>query len=649
VINSSLMWLANHLWQSTLFALAVGCLTFSLHKNSARTRYTLWLAASCKFLVPFALLTAVGANVPWPRNQAYAPQIILTASQMAVPFTHFGAHSAPALVVHPQYDELIPLVLGAIWILGTLAVLARAFARWTLIHRALQNSRPTNHEFVIPVRYTTAKLEPAVVGILRPVLLIPKGLDQRLAPDEIRAVLAHEHCHVTWRDNLAAAIHMLIEAMFWFHPLVWWLGARLVEERERACDEQVLADGHSAQSYAEGILKVCEHYLESGLPCVAGIGGANLQRRIEAIMRNRLIENLSGVRKLLLTVAACATIVTPVVVGVLTPPRAHAQGGAPDTAEPRVSIRLWTKGDAMAPGPSLNPGRWYHLQWVLPLRALIANAYGVSESQVVGRDWSKEPIYQIEADASASSAPLITMKDILLKHFGLIIRTDKAQLQGYVLRVDNGGSKLMRHVAVTWPAGGRILPNGIDMTDEPLSTLVMHLERNLVLAAPVIDETRLEGNYAYKVTWVQPFSDTPADPAAVARALQEQLGLRLEAGSVNADVINVVSVKPPEEVVTPSITFNFRDASIEQVIAAVQLATHKTFVIDPRVHAKVTLYSPTPTSPEQFYRLFLNMLRENHLSAESKGDVIQIKPEPPPVARKENTNGRLEKISRIRD
>ena len=69
--------------------------------------------------------------------------------------------------------------------------------------------------------------------------------------------MAHEVCHVRRRDNLTAALHMLVEAAFWFHPLVWWLGARLVAERERACDEAVLRLGRRPEAYAEGILKVC--------------------------------------------------------------------------------------------------------------------------------------------------------------------------------------------------------------------------------------------------------------------------------------------------------------------------------------------------------------------------------------------------------
>jgi type II secretory pathway component GspD/PulD (secretin) len=76
------------------------------------------------------------------------------------------------------------------------------------------------------------------------------------------------------------------------------------------------------------------------------------------------------------------------------------------------------------------------------------------------------------------------------------------------------------------------------------------------------------------------------------------------------------------------LTINFQDAGIEQVIAAVQLATHKTFVIDPRVHLQVTMHPAMPLTPDQFYQAFLGILRENHFVAESRlGDYIEIKPE----------------------
>jgi beta-lactamase regulating signal transducer with metallopeptidase domain len=89
------------------------------------------------------------------------------------------------------------------------------------------------------------------------VLLLPEGIADRLAPAQYDAIVAHEMlCHVQRRDNLTGAAHLIVEAIFWFHPLVWWIRARLLEERERACDEAVLQSGSKPQRYAEGILNV---------------------------------------------------------------------------------------------------------------------------------------------------------------------------------------------------------------------------------------------------------------------------------------------------------------------------------------------------------------------------------------------------------
>src|SRR6266853_964057 len=118
---------------------------------------------------------------------------------------------------------------------------------------------------------------------------------------------------------------MLVEAVFWFHPLVWWIGTRLIGERERACDEEVLRLGSEPRAYAEGILKVCEFYLESPLTCVAGITGSNLRKRIRGIMTHRVARQLDAGRKLLLVAAAAAAVAGPVAIGVLNAPQIRAQ------------------------------------------------------------------------------------------------------------------------------------------------------------------------------------------------------------------------------------------------------------------------------------------------------------------------------------
>jgi bla regulator protein BlaR1 len=121
-------------------------------------------------------------------------------------------------------------------------------------------------------------------------------------------VLAHEICHVNRRDNLFAAIHMIVEAVFWFHPLVWWIGAKLVEERERACDEEVVRLGSEPLAYAEAIVNICKLYVESPLKCVAGVTGSDLKKRIESIMNGMPGRRLTPARKLMLIAASMGAI-----------------------------------------------------------------------------------------------------------------------------------------------------------------------------------------------------------------------------------------------------------------------------------------------------------------------------------------------------
>ena len=177
----------------------------------------------------------------------------------------------------------------------------------------------------IELLLSPASLEPGIFGIVKPVLVWPKGISEHLQDAHLEAILAHEVWHVRRRDNLAAAIHMVVEAIFWFHPLVWWLGARLVEERERACDEEVLELGSERRVYAESILKTCEFCVESPLACVSGVTGADLKKRIVRIMTQRMANKLSFGRKLLLAAIGIAAVAGPVVFGLVNAPQVRAQ------------------------------------------------------------------------------------------------------------------------------------------------------------------------------------------------------------------------------------------------------------------------------------------------------------------------------------
>jgi hypothetical protein len=189
--------------------------------------------------------------------------------------------------------------------------------RWRRVRAALIASSPLVLDTQVAVRASTTLLEPGVVGVFRQVLMVPIGIQAHLSAAELEAILAHELCHLRRRDNLTAAIHMLVEALFWFHPLVWWIGGRLIAERERACDEGVVGAGADPRVYAQGILKVCRVYLQSPLACAAGVSGSNLKTRMERIMTGSTGARLSARKVALMSAAAVLAVSAPLAAGLI--------------------------------------------------------------------------------------------------------------------------------------------------------------------------------------------------------------------------------------------------------------------------------------------------------------------------------------------
>jgi GWxTD domain-containing protein len=322
---STLTFLANHLWQTTLFAGVVAGLVACLRQNAARIRFCLWLAASLKFLVPFSVLVTFGSRLA--RNFDTPPVVPVNLSVI------FESLSRPFITTTPAEPSAWPPAINALWLAGSLFFVARAGSHWlniagTVRRASISTEGPAkvalrkaksalNVQRHLPVVVSTAAMEPGLFGILRPVLVLPSGLETRLTAPQLETVMTHELCHLRRRDNLWAALHTAVQSIFWFHPLVWWLTARLVDERERACDEAVLDSNGGAQAYAEAMITICKHYMSAPLKFVSGVTGSRLERRIEAIMTYRFATKLDIRRKLLLAAAATLTIAGPVLLGVL--------------------------------------------------------------------------------------------------------------------------------------------------------------------------------------------------------------------------------------------------------------------------------------------------------------------------------------------
>jgi uncharacterized protein (TIGR03435 family) len=587
--------LASHLWQSTLFAGVVGLLTLALRSNQARVRYWLWLAASYKFLLPFSWLVSIGHQFEWRA----APTIMPPAFSAVVDAVNHPLFLAPlpAAKLTPDHLPVLLLVIWAVWFCGFVVVAAGWAREWLHIRAIVRAASPLPLDLPIRVVSTAARLEPGVVGMFRPVLLLPEGIAIRLTQAQLQAVLAHELCHVRRRDNLAAAVHMLVEALFWFHPLVWWLGARLIDERERTCDEEVLQAGGQAQVYAESILKVCEFYLESPLTCVSGITGSDLKKRIERIMREHFGVALSGRKKLLLVTAGVAALAVPVAVGVLTAPRLRAQTPASQSSV-AVADRPTFEAASIKPSKPGSQGTYLRRQpgglytaTNAPLRALIASAYlnefpPKGELIFGGPGWIDSALFNIEARAEGNPGNPqmnLMLQSLLEDRFKLVMHHETRQLPIYALVVAKPGKigpQLTQHSGDTKcadAAAGKPLPQpgpdeampaycgGFFMNPRPgdlretgnkitMDMLGQFLRQSV--DRTVVDRTGLSGVFDFTLEFApelgpgsQPSTTASAsDPStlpAIFTALQEQLGLKLETQKGPVDVIVIDHVQEP--------------------------------------------------------------------------------------------------------
>jgi bla regulator protein BlaR1 len=388
--------IANHLWQSTLFAGLAALLTLGLRNNHARVRHGVWLAASCKFLIPLSVLFALGGQIRWRAvPETTQSNIAIVMDQVSQPFPTPAISARP--VAPPDSASLLPEILLTGWALGFLGLSGAWWIRWRRIRDAVRAGSPLRLEIPIRAISSPTLLEPGVFGVLRPVLLLPESMFDRLTPPQVEAIFAHELCHVRHKDNLAASLHMFVETVFWFHPLVWWVGKRIVEERERACDEEVLRLGSEPRVYAEGILNICKLYLEAPLVCVSGITGADLKRRIHQILSAGAVCQLSWRRKFLLAAAGLAALAWPLAVGIMNAPAGHAQSAdSPPLKFEVASVKPNKSGSQRSPSMILPGGRFTATNNTV--RALILNAYQIPPYLLSGGpSWIDSEGYDVEA------------------------------------------------------------------------------------------------------------------------------------------------------------------------------------------------------------------------------------------------------------
>jgi TonB family protein len=324
--------------RSVLIAVCTAVALYVLRVRAARVRHAVW-ASVVVLMLALPVWTAWG---PKAVLRVLKPEPVVAAQQSVVTMVQQDSVASPVIVPKKSWrsgDYLLGIYLLGLGILLTRLVTGTVRARMLVRRAGGLSGRLTSESCTSPI----------TVGAFRPVVILPDGWTEWPAA-QLNAVLAHEGEHASRRDPLVQWLALFNRAVFWFHPLAWWLSRRLSALAEEACDDAVLAGGHDPEEYTECLLGLARSVLASGAR-VSEVGmampGSYLPQRIRRIVAGAPAQRVSRGRMIsvALVCAAVSVVFTTCAIG-------YAQDAvAPVPIAPVVE----TPAPVAIPAPALAP------------------------------------------------------------------------------------------------------------------------------------------------------------------------------------------------------------------------------------------------------------------------------------------------------
>ena len=293
-------------WRSLIVSLFVGGALVLWRVRSGAARHAAWTVVMVVMLLMPGLL-AVAPEVSVPGLPSFATQIAPAsehtaadifappvstapgrrpiAASASAPPVQAGVRSTPETgTPSPAPWQPADWIISA-WVIGVLLQAAWLFAGWRVSRKLAQTGRvsavdPQVHE-------SAAVLSPCAIGLWRGRILVPASW-RLWSRDRRDTVVRHERTHLTRRDPLVSFVARVNRAVFWFHPLAWWLERRIAATAEQACDEAVLRAGQDPRQYATLLVELAAALrLESGRVAWHSIGmagGRQLGQRVDRVL-----------------------------------------------------------------------------------------------------------------------------------------------------------------------------------------------------------------------------------------------------------------------------------------------------------------------------------------------------------------------------
>ena len=277
----ALGWMLVHsIWQIALIGLVLSIFLPRLHRTEQR-----YFAAYAALM---AILVAGIATFGW-----YIAQV-LPATEVPVfllPQAAVPVHQVVTLPYMPSHwDNMLEWfeahrsTIVLVWLVGFLCLLVRLLGGLWVLRGLRHKAMPLGAQWAylsqlaegVHVHKTVAILQtpwvhtPITFGWLKPVVLLPVALVNQLSPAEVEALVLHELAHIARRDWLMHLAQSLVEAVFYFHPVIWWLSSVIGQEREQCSDAKAIqAMPDNRLAYARALLQVQEYAHKRTRPALA--------------------------------------------------------------------------------------------------------------------------------------------------------------------------------------------------------------------------------------------------------------------------------------------------------------------------------------------------------------------------------------------
>ncbi|MEX2583569.1 MAG: M56 family metallopeptidase [Gemmatimonadota bacterium] len=281
----------NAAWQGMLVVGAAEVITRCLPHRSGRERYAVWCGAfGLALALPFwGLIRGLRPHVPAAPASPWSDFLLVPIAGGGTP-----VELSPTLAAPAAWLFLLLTLLGILRVallVGSLVRLRRLETDSVPLPEPLATClAEVLHRYGrrgVEIRVSHGVGTPSTIGFLRPVILLPASLLNRLSVEDWRRIALHEIAHVRRLDDWANLVQRMAGRAFFYVPAVGWAGHRMDLAREMACDEFVVTVVGGRRSYAECLTRVAAgmHQERNALAIRATAGRTQLFKRVESLVR----------------------------------------------------------------------------------------------------------------------------------------------------------------------------------------------------------------------------------------------------------------------------------------------------------------------------------------------------------------------------